>query len=46
MKLAEKEISKLKEENPLETAVDFVGEGVKYKKTKGQDNKKGNKRNQ
>ncbi|XP_029176903.1 uncharacterized protein LOC114944996 [Nylanderia fulva] len=43
MELAEKGVSKLKEENPLETAVDFVGEGTKHKKTKGREGRKGNK---
>lgn len=48
MGLAEKGVSKLKEENPAEAAVDFVGAGAKQKKSKkieknGRDSKEINK---
>ncbi|KYN14206.1 Uncharacterized protein K02A2.6 [Trachymyrmex cornetzi] len=46
MELAEKGVSKLKEENQLETAVDFVGEGAKHKRTNGREDRKGKKANQ
>ncbi|KYM95093.1 Gag-Pol polyprotein [Cyphomyrmex costatus] len=46
MELAEKGVNKLKEENPSETAVDYIGEGAKQKKTKGREERKGNKGSQ
>jgi len=40
MELAEKGVNKLKEDNPTETVVDFVGAGAKQKKTKRQEEQK------
>ncbi|XP_036148803.1 uncharacterized protein LOC118647642 [Monomorium pharaonis] len=45
MELAEKGVSKLKEENPAETAVDFVGAGAKQRKSKGREERRANKTN-
>ncbi|XP_029158172.1 uncharacterized protein K02A2.6-like [Nylanderia fulva] len=47
MEMAEKGVNKLKEENHLsETTVDYIGAGAKQKKTKGRDDRTGNRGNQ
>ncbi|XP_011639293.1 uncharacterized protein LOC105428599 [Pogonomyrmex barbatus] len=46
MRLAEKGISKLKEENLTEAAIDFVETGAKQKRTKGREEKKEPRANQ
>lgn len=40
IELAEKRVSKLKEENQTEVAVDFMGAGSKQKKTKSREERK------
>ncbi|XP_029162184.1 uncharacterized protein LOC114933772 [Nylanderia fulva] len=46
MELAEKGVNKLKEENLVESTVDYIGAGAKQKKAKGREDRKANSRNQ
>lgn len=46
MELAEKGVNKLKEENPAEAAIDFMGTESKQRKAKGREERKGHKGNQ
>jgi len=46
MELAEKGVNRLKEENPVESTVDYIGAGAKQKKAKGREDRKANSRNQ